>query len=158
MVGQHARSLSCGLKWQNRLRILSAQILQHDSPSLNDIRDCSLIYPHYDGFCMFDSSYTDYKITNTPKAKISSSNSLRPVLAVLCHLAFTTPPDLTNDHNYKSAQDLRRSPIEADSSTERMCCVRCRSKRDARVHREIPYGSIRSIPELQLKHVGIVAG
>ncbi len=24
---------------------------------------------HHDGFCMFDSSYTDYKITNTPYAK-----------------------------------------------------------------------------------------
>ena len=63
-----------------------------------------------------------------------------------------------NDHNYKSAQDLRRGPIEADSSTERTFVFDCRSRRDARVHREIPYGSIRSIPELQLKHVGIVAG
>src|ERR1700722_20682531 len=24
---------------------------------------------HHDGFCMFDSSYTDYKITNTPYGK-----------------------------------------------------------------------------------------
>ena len=24
---------------------------------------------HYDGFCMFDTSYTDYKITNTPYGK-----------------------------------------------------------------------------------------
>ena len=24
---------------------------------------------HHDGFCMFDTSYTDYKITNTPYAK-----------------------------------------------------------------------------------------
>ena len=24
---------------------------------------------HHDGFCMFDSAYTDYKITNTPYGK-----------------------------------------------------------------------------------------
>jgi alpha-L-fucosidase len=24
---------------------------------------------HHDGFCMFDTSYTDYKITNTPYGK-----------------------------------------------------------------------------------------
>ena len=29
---------------------------------------CSLT-KHHDGFCMFDSAYTDYKITNTPYGK-----------------------------------------------------------------------------------------
>lgn len=26
---------------------------------------------HHDGFCMWDSKYTDYKITNTPYKRIS---------------------------------------------------------------------------------------
>jgi alpha-L-fucosidase len=50
---------------------------------------------HHDGFCMFDSSYTDYKITNTPYGK-----DIVKQLAEACdkrnmHLGFYySPPDL----------------------------------------------------------------
>ncbi len=45
---------------------------------------------HHDGFCMFDSAYTDYKITNTPYSK-----DIVAQLAAACHadnmpLGFTT--------------------------------------------------------------------
>jgi len=50
---------------------------------------------HHDGFCMFDSSYTDYKITNTPYGK-----DIVKMLAVACdkrnmRLGFYySPPDM----------------------------------------------------------------
>src|SRR5215472_11140291 len=50
---------------------------------------------HHDGFCMFDSSYTDYKITNTPYGK-----DIVKMLAEACdkrnmHLGFYySPPDM----------------------------------------------------------------
>jgi alpha-L-fucosidase len=50
---------------------------------------------HHDGFCMFDSSYTDYKITNTPYGK-----DIVKQLADACdkrnmHLGFYySPPDM----------------------------------------------------------------
>ncbi len=50
---------------------------------------------HHDGFCMFDSSYTDYKITNTPYGK-----DIVAQLARACHADempigfYYSPPDM----------------------------------------------------------------
>lgn len=50
---------------------------------------------HHDGFCMFDSSYTDYKITNTPYGK-----DIVKQLAVACEARnmplgfYYSPPDM----------------------------------------------------------------
>ena len=50
---------------------------------------------HHDGFCMFDSAYTDYKITNTPYKK-----DIVGALARACHDAgmpigfYYSPPDM----------------------------------------------------------------
>lgn len=50
---------------------------------------------HHDGFCMFDSSYTDYKITNTPYKK-----DIVAQLAAACHEDkmpigfYYSPPDM----------------------------------------------------------------
>ena len=50
---------------------------------------------HHDGFCMFDSAYTDYKITNTPYKK-----DIVGQLARACHQAgmpigfYYSPPDM----------------------------------------------------------------
>jgi len=50
---------------------------------------------HHDGFCMFDSAYTDYKITNTPYAK-----DIVAQLSQACHKSdmplgfYYSPPDL----------------------------------------------------------------
>ena len=52
---------------------------------------------HHDGFCMFDSSYTDYKITNTPFGK-----DIVKMLADACDARsmrlgfYYSPPDMNN--------------------------------------------------------------
>lgn len=52
---------------------------------------------HHDGFCMFDSEYTDYKITNTPYKK-----DIVGQLADACHAAgmplgfYYSPPDMNH--------------------------------------------------------------
>jgi alpha-L-fucosidase len=52
---------------------------------------------HHDGFCMFDSAYTDYKITNTPYKK-----DVVAQLAEACHRAnmpigfYYSPPDMNH--------------------------------------------------------------
>src|SRR5215469_18556224 len=52
---------------------------------------------HHDGFCMFDSSLTDYKITNTPYGK-----DVMAMLAKAAHDAgmpigfYYSPPDMHN--------------------------------------------------------------
>lgn len=52
---------------------------------------------HHDGFCMFDSAYTDYKITNTPYKK-----DIVAQLAGACHEAgmplgfYYSPPDMNH--------------------------------------------------------------
>jgi len=52
---------------------------------------------HHDGFCMFDSAYTDYKITNTPYGK-----DVVAQLAEACHRAqmpigfYYSPPDMNH--------------------------------------------------------------
>ena len=52
---------------------------------------------HHDGFCMFDSSYTDYKITKTPYGK-----DIVGQLAEACHREqmpigfYYSPPDMNN--------------------------------------------------------------
>jgi alpha-L-fucosidase len=56
---------------------------------------------HHDGFCMFDSSYTDYKITNTPYKK-----DIIGMLSAACHRRnmalgyYYSPPDMHNP-NYR---------------------------------------------------------
>ena len=52
---------------------------------------------HHDGFCMFDSAYTDYKITNTPYKK-----DIVALLAEACHKEgmpvgfYYSPPDMNH--------------------------------------------------------------
>jgi alpha-L-fucosidase len=52
---------------------------------------------HHDGFCMFDSAYTNYKITNTPYGK-----DIVGQLAAACHRAhmpigfYYSPPDMNH--------------------------------------------------------------
>ncbi|HSU31468.1 MAG TPA: alpha-L-fucosidase [Bryobacteraceae bacterium] len=52
---------------------------------------------HHDGFCMFDSAYTDYKITNTPYKQ-----DIVAQLAAACHRAnmpigfYYSPPDMNH--------------------------------------------------------------
>jgi alpha-L-fucosidase len=52
---------------------------------------------HHDGFCMFDSAYTNYKITNTPYGK-----DIVAQLAAACHRAqmpigfYYSPPDMNH--------------------------------------------------------------
>ncbi len=61
---------------------------------------------HHDGFCMFDSSYTDYKITNTPYKK-----DIIGMLAAACHRRnmalgyYYSPPDMHNP-NYRDTSKL----------------------------------------------------
>ncbi|HMD19989.1 MAG TPA: alpha-L-fucosidase [Alloacidobacterium sp.] len=50
---------------------------------------------HHDGFCMFDSSYTDYKITNTPYGKDIVKQLSQACDARNMHLGFYySPPDM----------------------------------------------------------------
>lgn len=50
---------------------------------------------HHDGFCMFDSSYTDYKVTNTPYGKDVVQQLSRACDARNMRLGFYySPPDL----------------------------------------------------------------
>lgn len=50
---------------------------------------------HHDGFCMFDSSYTDYKITNTPYGKDIVKQLSQACAARNMRLGFYySPPDL----------------------------------------------------------------
>lgn len=50
---------------------------------------------HHDGFCMFDSSYTDYKITNTPYGKDIVKQLARACERRDMHLGFYySPPDM----------------------------------------------------------------
>lgn len=61
---------------------------------------------HHDGFCMFDSSFTDYKITNTPYKK-----DIIGMLAAACHKRnmalgyYYSPPDMHNP-NYRDTSKL----------------------------------------------------
>ncbi len=63
---------------------------------------------HHDGFCMFDSSYTDYKITKTPYGK-----DIVRMLAGACAARsmplgfYYSPPDLHNP-NYRDTTKLAR--------------------------------------------------
>ncbi len=63
---------------------------------------------HHDGFCMFDSSYTDYKITNTPYRK-----DIIGMLAAACHRrnmalgCYYSPPDMHNP-NYRDTSKLAK--------------------------------------------------
>ena len=45
---------------------------------------------HHDGFCMFDTALTDYKITKTPYGGISRPCSPKPLTMRICRWAFTT--------------------------------------------------------------------
>lgn len=61
---------------------------------------------HHDGFCMFDSSFTDYKITNTPYKK-----DIIGMLSEACHRRgmalgyYYSPPDMHNA-NYRDTSKL----------------------------------------------------
>lgn len=63
---------------------------------------------HHDGFCMFDSSYTNYKITNTPYKK-----DIIGMLADACHRRgmalgyYYSPPDMHNP-NYRDTSKLAK--------------------------------------------------
>ncbi|MDE3179162.1 MAG: alpha-L-fucosidase [Acidobacteriota bacterium] len=63
---------------------------------------------HHDGFCMFDSSYTDYKITNAPYKK-----DIIGMLAKACHRRnmalgyYYSPPDMHNP-NYRDTSKLAK--------------------------------------------------
>lgn len=63
---------------------------------------------HHDGFCMFDSSFTDYKITNTPYKK-----DIIGMLAQACHQRdmalgyYYSPPDMHNP-NYRDTSKLAK--------------------------------------------------
>ena len=63
---------------------------------------------HHDGFCMFDSSFTDYKITNTPYQK-----DVVAVLAEACHQEnmplgfYYSPPDMHHP-GYRDTTKLAR--------------------------------------------------
>jgi alpha-L-fucosidase len=66
------------------------------------------ITKHHDGFCMFDSSYTDYKITNTPYKK-----DIVGMLTEACHRRnmalgyYYSPPDMHNA-NYRDTSKLAK--------------------------------------------------
>ena len=45
---------------------------------------------HHDGFCMFDSAYTDYKITNTPYGKDIVAQLAKACETMACRWASTT--------------------------------------------------------------------
>jgi len=74
---------------------------------------------HHDGFCMFDSSYTDYKITRTPYGK-----DIAAQLAGAAHEAglpfgfYYSPPDLNHpgyrDTSKPSAENWRGQPTRAE--------------------------------------------
>ncbi|HEV2498286.1 MAG TPA: alpha-L-fucosidase [Terriglobia bacterium] len=77
---------------------------------------------HHDGFCMFDSSFTDYKITNTPYKK-----DIIGMLAAACHRRnmalgyYYSPPDMHNP-NYRDTSKLAKEnwhgePERAEWST-----------------------------------------
>ncbi|MDE3179898.1 MAG: alpha-L-fucosidase [Acidobacteriota bacterium] len=63
---------------------------------------------HHDGFCMFDSAFTDYKITNTPYKK-----DIIGMLAAACHRRnmalgyYYSPPDMHNP-NYRDTSKLAK--------------------------------------------------
>ncbi len=63
---------------------------------------------HHDGFCMFDSAYTDYKITNTPYKK-----DIAGLLAEACHSAgmpigfYYSPPDMNHPAFRDTAKPAR---------------------------------------------------
>lgn len=74
---------------------------------------------HHDGFCMFDSAYTDYKITRTPYGK----DTLR-MLAEACHAdnmplgLYYSPPDMNHpgfrDTSKLSATNYRGEPTRPE--------------------------------------------
>ena len=69
---------------------------------------------HHDGFCMFDSSLTDYKITNTPYGK-----DVTAMLARAAHNAgmpigfYYSPPDMHNP-NFRDTTKLVKDSWHAD--------------------------------------------
>jgi alpha-L-fucosidase len=69
---------------------------------------------HHDGFCMFDSSLTDYKITNTPYAK-----DVTAMLARAAHEAnmpigfYYSPPDMHNP-NFRDTTKLVKDSWHGD--------------------------------------------
>ena len=63
---------------------------------------------HHDGFCMFDSSFTDYKITNTPYGKDIVHMLVEACAQRTMPLGFYySPPDLHNP-NYRDTSKLAR--------------------------------------------------
>jgi alpha-L-fucosidase len=73
---------------------------------------------HHDGFCMFDSAYTDYKITNTPYKK-----DIVAQLAEACHREkmpigfYYSPPDMNHpafrDTSQLAAKNWNGEPTRA---------------------------------------------
>ncbi len=64
---------------------------------------------HHDGFCMFDSAYTDYKITNTPYKKDILAELAAACKAENMPLGFYySPPDM----NHPGYRDTRRPARE----------------------------------------------
>ncbi|MBA3973638.1 MAG: hypothetical protein C0504_05380 [Candidatus Solibacter sp.] len=77
---------------------------------------------HHDGFCMFDSAYTNYKITRTPYGKDIAAQLAEAAKAEGIPLGFYySPPDLNHagfrDTSVDSNQNWRGEPWRAEWST-----------------------------------------
>src|SRR5260370_29802927 len=63
---------------------------------------------HHDGFCMFDTSYTDYKITNTPYAKDIGEEWARAVTEKPKPPRFSYPPPDSPHPSFRDTSKLAK--------------------------------------------------
>ena len=99
------------------------QYFQHFNPDLYDPKDWArqakaagmkyvvLTTKHHEGFCLFDSKYTDYKATNTPAGRDLVREYVDAFRAEGLHIGFYYSlidwhhPEFTLDHNHPRRDD-----------------------------------------------------
>ena len=121
---------------------------KHFNPDLYDAREWArlakaagmryavMTAKHHEGFCMFDSQYTDYKCTNTPAGRDLIREYVDAFRAEACASAFTIRSSTGTIPSFRSTCCIRgattpmpgsRARAATFANTPNICATRCAS-------------------------------